>query len=128
MHNHGSIYFVGCVTLGGTYSGAGVSNGNFNPAVAGVGVHTLTYTVAHPITGCTKSCNFNITVNALPIVTCPANFAVCSDPASFPLTGGLPTGGTYTGPGVSGGIFNPLIAGVGTYNNLFLYRSCNRLR
>jgi len=28
---------------GGTYSGTGVSNGVFNPAVAGLGVHTITY-------------------------------------------------------------------------------------
>lgn len=30
---------------GGVWSGNGVSNGNFNPSVAGVGVHTLTYFV-----------------------------------------------------------------------------------
>ncbi len=41
---------------GGTFSGPGVSSGSiFNPSVAGAGTHMITYTYAHPITGCTAS-------------------------------------------------------------------------
>ena len=46
----------------------------------------------------------------------------------FQLKGGLPPGGTWSGPGVSSGIFNPAIAGAGiktmTYSYTNIY-SCN---
>jgi uncharacterized protein (TIGR02145 family) len=47
--------------LGGTYSGAGVNAGIFNPSLAGAGVHTLTfsYTTGN---GCSSSNSLNITV------------------------------------------------------------------
>ena len=53
-------------------------------------------------------------------VVCPtvelSSFSnVCLTSASFTLSGGTPTGGTYSGPGVSSGIFNPSNAGVGTH-------------
>jgi len=45
--------------------------------------------------------------------TCPANSTVCLTTAPFVLTGGLPAGGTYSGPGVSNGVFSPALAGAG---------------
>ena len=97
---------------GGTYSGTGVNGGMFNPASAGGGNHTVTYTYTTEA-GCTDFCTFTITVNTS--VTCPGNSTVCiSDPA-FALTDGAPSGGTYSGPGVSGGMFDPSIAGAGTH-------------
>ncbi len=47
---------------GGTYSGAGVSNGMFNPATAGVGTHNVTYTYTNG-TGCVSTGVQSITVN-----------------------------------------------------------------
>ncbi|MFN8349942.1 MAG: GEVED domain-containing protein [Flavobacteriales bacterium] len=47
---------------GGTYSGTGVSSGNFDPAAAGAGVHTITYNYTDG-NGCTNTpCTFTITV------------------------------------------------------------------
>ena len=114
---------LGGSPTGGTYSGTGVSGGNFNPAAAGAGTHTLTYSYSHPITGCANSCTFTITVNALPLVTCPVNSAVCINAASFALStlGGSPTGGTYSGTGVSGGSFNPAVAGSGVKTITYTY-------
>ncbi|MBI4929203.1 MAG: T9SS type A sorting domain-containing protein, partial [Bacteroidetes bacterium] len=40
----GSFALTGGSPIGGTYSGAGVSAGNFDPATAGSGLHTLIYT------------------------------------------------------------------------------------
>jgi hypothetical protein len=37
----------------------------------------------------------------------------CSNGAPITLSGGLPAGGTYGGPGVSGTSFNPVVAGTG---------------
>ena len=49
----------------------------------------------------------SVTVNAPPTVTLGAFADVCSNTASFALTGGSPGGGTFSGPGVSGGNFDP---------------------
>jgi hypothetical protein len=54
----------GSLPAGGVYSGDGVSNGQFFPAVAGPGLHVITYTVVGA-NGCVNTCTFNITVNGL---------------------------------------------------------------
>ncbi len=55
---------MGGSPAGGTYSGDGVNGNMFNPAVAGVGTHTLTYTYTDPLTTCTNSATQTITVNS----------------------------------------------------------------
>ena len=104
---------------GGTYSGQGVSGGMFDPSIAGIGSHIITYTNA--TVGCSNTCTFTITVNPLPTVSCPANSSVCISAASFTLTGGTPSGGTYSGTGVSGGQFSPAAAGAGTHTITYTY-------
>jgi len=43
--------------IGGIFAGPGIMSGSsiFNPAMAGVGNHMITYTYTHPITGCSAS-------------------------------------------------------------------------
>ena len=97
---------------GGIYAGVGVSAGMFDAGAAGgVGPKTITFSYTDPVTGCTNSCTYTITVYALPVITCPANIEVCIDTAPFALSGGSPTGGIYTGVGVNNGTFNPAGAG-----------------
>ena len=110
--------------LGGSYSGMGVSNGKFNPVTAGVGTHTITYTYTNA-SGCTNTATQTVTVNALPTVTFAVLSAVCEDAAAFALTGGTPTGGNYTGPGVSAGMFHPSQAGPGTHTITYTYTDVN---
>ncbi|OWY24067.1 hypothetical protein C7N43_05120, partial [Sphingobacteriales bacterium UPWRP_1] len=62
-----------------------------------------------------------VTVNALPVVTCPVSSNVCLSTPAFTLSGGSPAGGTYSGAGVSGGSFNPATAGVGTHTITYTY-------
>ncbi len=45
----------------------------------------------------------------LPVTT------ICQNSPAFTLTGGSPTGGTWSGTGVSGSTFNPATAGAGTH-------------
>lgn len=40
---------------------------------------------------------------------------ICDDAGPYTLTEGTPAGGTYAGEGVSGDIFDPLAAGIGTH-------------
>ena len=109
---------------GGTYSGPGVAGGIFNPSVAGVGTHTLTYLYTDA-NGCANSATNTITVNSLPVVTLSAFVPVCLDAPAFPLSGGSPAGGTYSGPGVAGGIFTPSVAGAGIHTITYTYTDGN---
>ncbi|PVX45014.1 putative secreted protein (Por secretion system target) [Flavobacterium sp. 103] len=115
---------TGASPAGGTYSGTGVSANNFDPATAGVGSHTITYTYMEEV-GCSNSCTFTITVNPLPIVTCPSNSSVCVDAAAYALTGASPAGGTYSGTGVSANNFDPTAAGVGPHMITYTYTDGN---
>ncbi len=115
---------TGGLPTGGTYSGPGVSAGQFNPATAGTGTHTITYSYTDA-NNCTGTATQMITVNALPTVTL-ANFSpVCVNAAAFLLTGGSPAGGTYSGPGISAGQFNPATAGTGTHTIIYSYMDAN---
>jgi hypothetical protein len=118
------VTLTGATPAGGVYSGTGVSGGIFNPSVAGVGTHEITYTYSDA-NGCTNDCTFTITVNPLPVVTCPDDFAICLDNGPLTLTGATPAGGTYSGNGVSGGIFTPSVAGVGTHEITYTYTDAN---
>lgn len=109
---------------GGVYSGPGVSNGIFNPATAGVGTHTITYTYTNG-NGCTSFATANITVNSLPVVTLAAFGSLCNNAAAITLSGGSPSGGVYSGTGVSNGMFNPATAGVGTHTITYTYTNSN---
>ena len=86
---------------GGTYSGSGITSGQFNPIQTGVGSSTIQYTYTSPTTGCTSNASSTISVLTLPVVTFGALAAVCKDSKPVVLTGGTPAGGYYSGPGVS---------------------------
>lgn len=101
--NAGTIVLTGGSPAGGTYSGIGVSGGDFDPA-AGTQTITYTYTDAN---GCSNSDMESITVNTAPSVSQSAIAAVCNNSGMLALTGGSPAGGTYSGTGVSGSDFDP---------------------
>jgi parallel beta-helix repeat protein len=109
---------------GGTYSGDGVSNGVFSPATAGVGSHSITYTYTNA-TGCTSTASTSITVNALPTVTMGSLSAVCANGGDVTLSGGSPSGGTYSGTYVSNGVFDPAAAGSGTHDITYTYTNAS---
>lgn len=53
---------TGGTPAGGSYSGTGVSGGNFNPATAGVGPETITYSYTDGTTSCTNTATNTINV------------------------------------------------------------------
>lgn len=101
--NSGTVVLTGGSPAGGTYSGTGVSGGDFDPA-SGTQTITYTYTDAN---GCSNSDMESITVNTAPSVSQNAIAAVCNNSGMLALTGGSPAGGTYSGTGVSGSDFDP---------------------
>ena len=56
-----------------------------------------------------------VTVLPLPIVSLASFAPVCIYDTPLTLTGGLPLGGTYSGTGIVGGVFDPGTAGFGTH-------------
>lgn len=110
--------------FGGTFTGTGISGQQFNPALAGAGTHAITYTYTDG-NGCTNSITKSVTVHPLPTV----NFfalasAYCIDAPAVTLIGS-PAGGTFTGQGMTGNVFNPGDAGVGTWNITYTYTDDN---
>jgi len=110
----------------GNYSGTGVSGTNFNPIAATAGTHTITYKHTDG-NSCTDSVSKTIRVNALPSVSLGALSSVCVNASAVALSGGSPTGGTYSGTGVNSttGIFSPTTAGIGTHKITYTYGDAN---
>jgi hypothetical protein len=78
-------------------------------------VSTTYMVVGTDVNGCVGSDTVNVFVNALPSVSMAAFTApVCLQGAAITLTGGSPTGGVYSGSGVTGASFDPSVAGVGS--------------
>jgi len=86
----------------------------FTPATAGTASVTVTPTLA----SCTGTpVTFTINVNPIPVVSFDLSNVTspCVYDPSFALPSGSPSGGTFSGPGVSGINFNPTNAGIGTH-------------
>ena len=92
---------------GGTFGGPGVSSGRFDPAAAGAGLHTLTYTVTDSL-GC-GTVSRQVLVVRPPTVVAGPTITLCADQQQpFQLLGASPAGGTWSGTGVTaGGFFSP---------------------
>ncbi len=91
---------------GGTFSGIGVLGGFFDPSVAGLGSHTVTYSYADA-NGCTNTQSITIDVQDCgcqnpPTVDAGIDQSACADNAIFTLNGtfgGGATSGMWTGAG-----------------------------
>ncbi len=110
-----SYHLTGATPANGTYSGPGVSGAWFSPATAGVGTHTVTYSYLYPTTGCTNTITRTFIVGTGSVSWPGGTVNLCLSSSSYLLNGGNPAGGTYSGTGVSGNLFNPSVSGVGTF-------------
>ena len=105
------------VQAGGVWSGQGITsaaNGTFNPATAGAGTWTITYTISGV---CGDAQTTNITVIDLFPSTITAVGPFCEDDAPVNLVGAT-AGGTWSGTGITNtatGTFDPSVAGAGTH-------------
>jgi uncharacterized protein (TIGR02145 family) len=109
--------------VNGANAGANSPTYSYNPASGDLVSCILTSNLAC-VTGNPATSNAIIMNGTLaPIVT----FTLCNDTITttnakpFKLKGGIPLGGTYSGAGVTGGIFNPAIAGVGSHQITYTY-------
>ena len=117
--NDGSVAMTGTPS-GGTFSGNGVSGTTFDPAMASSGNNIITYTYTNG-SGCTTSTTQNVTVNAVPTVSINGLLATyCVSSSSVAMTG-TPSGGTFSGNGVSGTTFDPASAGIGNHTVTYTF-------
>ncbi|MFT5876279.1 MAG: PKD repeat protein [Dokdonia sp.] len=104
---------------GGIYSGIGIVANTFDPAIAGVGVYTITYT--NVVNSCAISGTAVFTVDPLPsVILAPFN-SICLTGGSVTLSGGLPLGGVYSGVGITNNILDPAVNGTGTMTITYSY-------
>ncbi len=111
--NDSGIVLTG-LPAGGQFSGPGVSGAGFDPQAAGVGTHVLYYGLTNA-TGCSNLDSVLVVVNALPAVTVPGLFQVCSSQPFFLPSGASPAGGFWSGPGMVNDTLYPGQLSAGNY-------------
>jgi gliding motility-associated-like protein len=111
----------------GEITGNGINGFVFNPEIAGVGTHTITYTFIDSM-GCENSAENQIIVHPIPDLTLNIANEYCDyDPvvilSNFSPSATGPGTGTFSGSGISGFSFNPGTAGQGTHTITYNYTS-----
>jgi hypothetical protein len=123
------------ISGGGEYNSAtsGVGSTNFGPVVlpgscdnqSVVQIRWVYYFKSGASTNASTLFVDDISVTSIPLVTFSPLASVCTSTAPFVLSDGQPLGGTYSGPGVTGNIFDPAAAGVGTHTLTYTYTDGN---
>jgi len=98
--------------MGGTWSGPGVTGNIFDPAVAGAGTHIISYSIVNP--DCSDGDTEDVTVVPIPVVNIDNVGTVYINGQAVTLNA-TPAGGIFSGPAVTGYMFDPTAAGLGTH-------------
>lgn len=127
--NSASICAGNSATL--TATGAVSYTWNTAQSTASIVVTPTTSPVDYTVTGtdansCSNTAIATVTVNAVPNVSLTLNPDLhCVTVNTVTLVGGSPSGGVYSGSGVTGGVFSPATVGVGTYTIMYSYTDGN---
>jgi uncharacterized delta-60 repeat protein len=104
---------------------SGTSTTNSINSTAGASGGTITVS-ANNACGASAVQSLVVTINPLPVVSLAlAVDTVCEKSEAFTLTGSSPSGGTFSGTGVSGSTFDPDAAGAGTHVITYTYTDGN---
>jgi subtilisin family serine protease len=90
-------------------------------SVNATGNYSVTVTDAN---GCSANASQGVTVNELPVVSA-GTYSPVFTTDNVVILAGNPSGGTFSGTGVSGNSFNPGVAGVGTFTLTYNYTDGN---
>jgi hypothetical protein len=121
-NNTGLITLTQGTPIGGVYAGVGVNGDQFDPTV---GTQTISYIIGSG-TACESTSDQVITVYTSPSVSLSMPMThLCDYNDDFILTGGIPTGGIYSGVGVNAGSFSPSSFGLGSTPITYLYADSN---
>lgn len=120
---------IGLTPTGGSWqsSSAGIVNGNwFNPAIAAIGDHDLVYTYDIPGNNCPVSDTLVLGIKAKPIVSLVGIPVLCANEGIVNLmSNASPTGGVWTGTGISSNGNFDATNNVGTTSLRYDYTSPN---
>ncbi len=120
-----AFVLAGGLPIGGSYYIDGVSQTSFDPAALRPGVHRVNYEYTN-ISGCTDSASRLVEIYPLPVPTTTALPDVCSGSPVINLNNFFsPTGGVFSGQGVSLGYFYPSIGAIGINQIMYLYTDTN---
>lgn len=120
-----SVIALSATPSGGTYSGSGVSANYLSLSAANPGLVEIIYQYTDT-SGCASSDTVFTTIHAAPVVaiTTPNNISFCQNASSFGLTA-YPSGGAFTGTGVSNSSFQPSNAVLGVNHIKYSYTNSN---
>jgi len=110
-------------TGGGTWSGSGIinaSSGQFDPAVAGVGVHWIRYELSDG-NNCSATDSVQISVRDAPDASISPVDPFCQGDPTINLMA-TPAAGSWSGTGiidVNAGTFDPAVAGIGNHDIVY---------
>jgi PKD repeat protein len=105
---------------GGTFSinnGGTISGSTFNPATTAPGAYDITYT-ANANGVCSSSITQSVIISTAPAVSFNLADSTCSGNGVIILSA-TPAGGSFSGQGVFGNEFDPILAGIGTTDVLY---------
>lgn len=105
----------GGLPAGGTYIGTGVANNMYDPLQ---GTHTVSYVYTNG-SGCSDTASQLQVISPSPLPVISELPQLCSNSQPYTLFGGVPQGGTFSGPGVVNGVFTQ--TGAGTYPITYTY-------
>ena len=108
----------------GVYLGAGVSGTSFDPANAGAGTFDISY-VYSALNSCVDTAVQQMTVDTLPVVSPGLIPSVCENEIPVTLNQGTPTGGVYTGTGITNNVLDPSITGPGLVPVTYTFTDAN---
>jgi N-acetylneuraminic acid mutarotase len=118
----------GSVTLTGGGANSYVWNNGALNGVSFVPAGSQTYSVTGTDNnGCNGTATTTVTVNPLPTVSMNLGSldTVCFNGGLVNLIGGSPSGGTYSGTGVSANVFDPSAAGLGSFIITYEFTDAN---
>ncbi|MGB0167197.1 MAG: gliding motility-associated C-terminal domain-containing protein, partial [Luteibaculum sp.] len=103
---------------GGIWSGTGVSGNQFNPKTAGVGFHTIRYSINGDC-GATETRSIEVVKEHDATILGPEVACILESPVSMQIRD---NGGIWTGQGVSAsGVFDPKEAGIGIHQLIYRF-------
>ena len=114
------------VTLSGGGASAYSWSSGITDAVSFIPTSNLTYTVSGTDgNGCSNTAATSIVVNELPIILVNASSQIyCLGDLAGTLSAN-PTGGFWSGTGITGNSFDPSLAGFGIHNSIYSYTDVN---
>ncbi len=109
------------VPAGGTLVGNGLTGTSFDPGLAGLGFHPISYLFTD-VNGCANKDSLTMEVVLQPTAALTGLVANYCDNDAAVGVAGTPAGGVLTGPGTSGSGFDPGAAGAGgPYTLVYTY-------